>query len=543
MADANQLANLKMSTTTTLKASDIRIHDFQIDGKSTPLLGDDLVERVSQAARQAAQSRPPTGLRLGAIDVDFDGLRIDLGDEGPESRPLREAKKLIQEQQFEPALAKLEEVFAINAQHHEAIYLKAFCQFKLEKLKSALETLLLLDSVLLTNRLQTRVRGLREDIRQQTIPKAAGYYANAVKSKQVDKVVDKLRQFAETDPEVGKFHYFLAGVLVVGKKLAEAREAANHGLQVCKTDREELEQFRGEIEKRFLPEALGPARDLYREKKYAEARQALEATPAEVRQATLWKTFQGCLDQRIGKGGGLFARFLPGKIAAAHPPGPPKDVNAFYEFVVKREMTAAHSAVGDRDFGKAERALNAAISHCPAFSHANHMLATCVYQRVGVTVQEKIGTDLDENSARQLRKCQAELGEARQYAVIGCQDSEIADAQRVLASIDEMHKQIEEVVTKYEVQIHDAKIVNETIDGFFKVLLGLITLNQLAAGGNPSQIRSTAEELYGNLKRMSDTLPSLRRQCQGEQARQIIDIVKNNFVDPNYNTLRTMMGR
>ena len=171
------------------------------------------------------------------------------------------------------------------------------------------------------------------------------------------------------------------------------------------------------------------------------------------------------------------------------------------------------------------------------------MLATCVYQRVGVTVQEKIGTDLDENSARQLRKCQAELGGARQYAVIGCQDSEIADAQRVLASIDEMHKQIEEVVTKYEVQIHDAKIVNETIDGFFKVLLGLITLNQLAAGGNPSQIRSTAEELYGNLKRMSDTLPSLRRQCQGEQARQIIDIVKNNFVDPNYNTLRTMMGR
>ena len=73
MADANQLASLKMSTTTTLKASDIRIHDFQIDGKSTPLLGDDLVERVSQAARQAAQSRPQTGLRLGAIDVDFDG--------------------------------------------------------------------------------------------------------------------------------------------------------------------------------------------------------------------------------------------------------------------------------------------------------------------------------------------------------------------------------------------------------------------------------------------------------------------------------------
>ncbi|MFM9960668.1 MAG: hypothetical protein ACKV2Q_05525 [Planctomycetaceae bacterium] len=548
MGDANQLAQLKMSTTTTLKASDIRIHDFQIDGKSTPILGDDLLERISQAARQATQTRPPSALKLGAIDVDFEGLRVDLGDEGPEGRPLREAKKLIHEQQFEPAIVKLAEVLAIQSPHYEASYLTAYCHFKKERLKSALENLLPLKEAPLSNRMQTRVRSLKEDIRQQTIPKAAGYYANAVKTKQVDKLAEKMRQFAETDPEVGKFHYFLAGVLVVGKQFLEAREAARRGLQVCITDRDELTEFLREIDQRFVPEALGPARDRYREKKYAAARKALEATPAEVQQATLYKTFQNQLDQLLGKAkpessGGLLARFLPGKVVSVQATKSSKDLNEFFEFVVAREMTAARTAVTEKDIGKAERALKAALVICPAFAQANHMLATCVYQRESVTVREKIGLDLDESSAKQLRKCQHELAEARQYAVIGSQDPDIPDGPLVLASIDEMRQQIDEVVTKFEVQIHDAKIVNQTIDDFFTVLLGMIKLQQLTASDSPWVIRSTAEDLYGNLKRMSDSLPGLRRQCKGEHAREIVDIVRNNFVEPQFTALRRLMGR
>lgn len=546
MSNVDDISKLKMDPKTTLKASDIHVHDFSFTGNTASTVNDDILEKMSRSAHRAArsQSQSESSIRMGAVDVDFSSLRADLGDDGPEGPALREAKRLVNEQQYETALDKLEEVFQIIPHHHEAVYLQAYCQFQLKRLKEALQTVYRLKDVVLSNRLQTRVRSLKVDIRSQTVPQAARVYTAAVKTRDVSRPIQKLREFAAADPEVGNFHHFLASVLVVGKQLDEARTAAAHGLEVCETDREELEQLLREIEKRFLPRILRPARTQFREKKYAQASATLAALSADVKTTALWESFNGYVDQLTGKGkknGGLFSRFKAGSInARENPPGTPAEVRELFEYLVEPEMKAARIAVEKPDYTAAERALTSAVAIAPGFSIANHMLATCLYKRVGASVKQKIGKDLDDAGAKQLRRCKERLDEARGYAAACKRDPDIPDGQLLLNSIDQMRKDIDEVVTRHETQSHDAKLVNKAIEEFIPVLVKIIMLNNAKT---PHEIRRLAEDLYSNLQRLRSELPSLKRQCKGAQAKQIMDLVRTKFVEPNYKTLRRAMNR
>jgi tetratricopeptide (TPR) repeat protein len=546
MADASQLNQLKMDTKTTLKASDIRIHNFSIDARGSNAAGVDVMEQMARAARKTAQSQSSGGgIKAAPIELDYSSLRADLGDEGPEGPPLREAKRMISQQHFDDALAKLEEVLTLAPDHHEAYYLQALCHHKKNRVQPALETLRKLRTFSLSNRLKTLVRVLQEEIRQQILPKATQIYEGAMKGKNGEQAIEQLRQFAECDPDVGKFHCYLAGALFVGKRVLEARQAAANGLEVCDSDREDLQTLYDLIDKRCMTEVLDPARRLFRTKQYAAAEQALQSAPAEFHKLPQWQAFHGFAERLAGKGGGgFFARLLGGGAAAHEPPGTPDVVRALYEFLVEPEMNAARAAITANNHAAAEPALQAAIGFTPGFALANHMLATCVYQRVGQQVAEKIGQDLDDRKANELRICKQQLDNVRERAVVASRDKDQVDGARLLASIDEMRSQIETVVVKYEVQIHDAKLVNQVIDDFFEVIIRLIMIE--AAIKNSSsrhEILRTANELYDRVVAMRNRLPTLRGQCRGTEARQIMDNLKKNFVDPHYNMLSKIMGR
>jgi tetratricopeptide (TPR) repeat protein len=539
-ANASDIAQLKMSPTSTLKATDIQVHIIPIEGKaSAGAATEDLLDRLSRAA-QAAQTQPDAALKLGAFDADFSGLAAALGDEGPEGPLLREAKKLISDEQYIPALEKLDEVLAIAEQHHEAIYLAAYCQYRLERLSVALKTLLRLLNADLTNRLRTRVSSLRAEIRQHTLPRAARIYARAVKTKQTDDALPALREYAETDPEVGKFHFFLAGVLVVDGKMDQARQAASAGLSVCQTDREELEGFVRDIEQRFIPRLLKPARDLFRQQKYTAARKTLQELDAQAQQTVLWQTFDGYLERLTGGRGGFLSRLVSKKPQGIDPPGTPEQQQALYEYLVDAELRAARKAIEDGDHRKAERALEAALAITPAFSLINHMSAACVYQRVGEGVKARIGSDLDAAGADRLREYRDQLLEAHERAVIGSRDPSNTQSQQLVQSIKTMCQEIETVVDAYQKRADDAALVNEAVDDFIKVLMSLMGLQ--AAAGNPYQVRSQAEQLYNHLSRMSQNLPKLKRRCHQDEARNVM-IQLQEFTDPILKMLRQAMGR
>lgn len=534
MSDASQLQMMKMDTKTTLKASDIHFRDFSLDAKAAPSLGGDVLDRINRAARQPTQSAG--AITLGAVDVDFGSLRADLGDEGPEAKLLREAKRLVNERQYAPAIGRLHEVLALDPHHHEAIYLIAFCQFHLKQVSAAATTLGPLHNAELSNRLRTRVRGLRDDIRQVTLPAAAKIYEAAIKSQPAaEKAVEPLAEFVANDPGMGKFHCFLAGTLLVAQLAAEARQAVARAREMAETDQEELEQIAAMIDRRLF----SPAREHFRAKRYVEARKSLAEMPESTYVLPMWRSFDGYL-QYLAESGRLKSRGGAG--GTVEPPGSRETINALFEFLAAPEMKQARDAIGRSDRPAAEKSLRAALQYVPPYSVANHLLATCVYQRVGANVKGLIGSDLDDDKARQLHACKKELDAAAPLAECAAGDREISDAASLLGSIRQMSQEIETVVDRFEAQAHDAPLVNKLIDDFIPVLMGVVELNIMLSGSpSPWEVRSKVVELHSRLSKSRSELPRLRKECRGNNAREIIDLVMEKFIEPNYQVLHGVM--
>lgn len=548
MADASQLADLRMDTKSTLKASDIRIDDFSIDTTPKSRASMDILERFNSVVSQASQSKGTSSISLNAVDVDFDSLCVDFGDERPESKLLQKARNLIGANQYEPALAALNDVFAIAPQHSEGTYLKAFCEHHLGNSKKSLTTLRELTGVALSNRLQTRMRMLRDEIRNEMLPRAQNIFTLATSTQQTGQSAEELTAIIDIDPGFGQYHCFLAGVLIVDKKFAEARAVIEQGIKVCDSGEKELQELRADLDQRLLPNLLAPARDRFLQKQYAQALRELEKAPAEIREMPLWRSFHELLTQRTGKGsGGLFARLLGGTLKSSTVTKHSSAMQELCEYLAERPMKSARSACKNKDYLKAEQLLTEVVNLLPDFCAANYMLATSVYQRVAEKVKERIGKDIDDAESLALKKSAEALAGARTFAEIGGRDPALKDSRRLVKSIDEMCRQIETVVKAHEDQSHDAKIVNELIDQFIDLLVKLMMFNStvqaLASSGNAYQLRNSAEELFAKLTSMRSNLSALRGRCRGAKAREIIDLVRDNFVEPNYSALKTAMGK
>ena len=546
MSDVGNIAQLKMDSKTTLKASDIHVHDFSFAAPSQAAVGGDMLERIAAAARTEV-SAGSSSLKMGVVDVDFDGLRIDLGDEGPEEAKLRAAKQCIAKEEYQPALGLLAEALELAPHHHEAIYLQAYCHHKLGATEAALRTLLLLRDANLTNRLRTRVQSLKGDIRAVSVPRAAKLYTQAIKSQQVTAALQTLQQFAEWDPEVGKFHYFVAGLSIVSRQITRAREAIMRGLEVCTTDRQELEELRIQLEQQYVPQLLGPARNAFRGGNHAEAARQLKALPEEVQQLPLARSFLKYLELQSAPAAtkpGFLARFINGGLSSKTlEPSAARELNELFEFLAAPEMQMAREALAREDLSAAEATLRAAVQFLPQFTTANHMLAACIYKWAAAVVQEKVGTDLDDAGANQLRQCQQQLGQAAAYAQAACRDPALKDGQRLLQSIEEMRRDIAKVVQTHEDKSHDATIINRMIDELIPLLVKVIMLNDALSAQNIYTARQLAEELFAGLKHAQGVLPKLRRSCKTDQAREIADLIRKNFVDPNFEILRQAMNR
>jgi hypothetical protein len=298
------------------------------------------------------------------------------------------------------------------------------------------------------------------------------------------------------------------------------------------------------LDLRYLPQVLSPARKLYRAKNYSQALEALDEVDEQVQDLPLCKSFRELLERLTKKSvTGFISRLFGGGLASTAVANSTPQMRDLFEFLVAPEMKAAREALEAHEFPKAEKALLAALDICPEFALANHMLATSVYQRVAVQVKKLIGQDINEDGARTLTRCGESLSDVSGYAEVASRDPSIPDAKRVLKSIEEMSQQIEKVVTDFENRAHDAQIVNQLIDQFLNVLIQIISFNAIISSGNTYALRQAAESLYSDLSSTRGKLSRLRGECRGKEAKDIIDLVRDQFVEPNYRVLKQAMGR
>lgn len=535
----DDVAKLKMDSRTTLKADDIRIEHFEFTGKAAAD-PDSVMDRIAKAADQAQQTSAAASasIKLGDFDTfDVSSLSAGLGNQGPEVAVLREVRGLMSQEKYGEALAKLDELFELNDTHHEGLYLKAVSHERLEERIKALRVLSQLDGYQLVPRLQTRVRNLRITIRDIYVSRAAQMYRRALKSKDTDRAIRTLDELVQVDADCGKYFYFLAALQMVSGDSAKAIETARGGLEVCTTDRAELETFLSDLESRFLTQQLLPARKHFRQGKRKDCLAALNAVPAEARNP-LWKTFHGYAEKLAGGGGFLATIGLSKKKPAdTVPPGPQREADALYEFLVAPEMKEANEALEGKKFNKAEKALNQAITLTPPYPTANLLYANCVYRRVGDDVRRLIGQDIEDTQAKKLQQHLQSLRSAGARATVACNDRALTDAPRLAKSVNDMTSELEKVLKTYEDRKHDASIVNAAVDQFIDVLVQMLTA---VSGGINS--RGQLERLYRSMKDMDSGLASKKRRCHTAEARELMDQL-SGFVRPQLKQLQQVCNQ
>ncbi len=531
----DDLQRLKMTATTRLKASDISIRDFDLRSTARRRQQEEIRGRLDDLARtpEAVSDRPPATLTLGAFDVDFGSLASGLVDESPADKLLREAQNSIRAERYPEALATLGKVLELEPRHPKALYFCALCQYRMQQPIKALKTLCSIDGQTASNRLNTQIRLLREELRDACLPAVQRLYAAAVKAKKPQQAIEKLQEMIQLDPTVGRYYEFLAGLLYLAERYEEAAEVAARGLENCQTDRQRLEEFCAKLTGRRITQSLNPARKQFRARKFAEARQSLHELPPMLHRDPLWNTFDGYLERLTARGGGLKALFASKDRTGIDPPGTPREAEALYEYLVEPEMRAARKALEAAQSRTAERALLAALEHVPRFPLANELYAKCVYQRVADDVKRRIDKELTDEDLSRLRSGRDTLAEARPYAVLATADPDSTDAQQLLQSLDSMIKQIDDLLTQYEIRKHDAKIVNEAVVEFIEILV-------LILSGIDSR-----EKFYLIFNRMSAFAKDIarrKRACKLPEAKRIMDKL-DEIISPNLRTLRAVKAQ
>lgn len=496
--------------------------------------GFDFLGQVKHMAEQAQQQRAEQGLAV-ALGKPMEINLVELKAEeliDTVGRLLQQAWDLINASEYEAAIDCLEQLLAESPGHHEAIYAKAFALANLNKHELALETLLPLRTVRLERQIDDRVKALSALIRPFIVLAVLRDVLLLITADRNKECVQRLQRAVTLDPDVGLFHFILAGSLMNAEQFSEALAAVDNGMAHCsREEQDQLNQLKAEIQKRLLLQAMQPARALYRRAKYSEASSALRRVDRAYQRVPLFVVFDKYLEQLAGGGFlGMFGnRRTPQTVA---PSGAPKDVDSLYFFLVREEIEQAKKLLDNDHNAQAERVLAQALQCTPHFPFVNYLYGASVLKHL-----------LDRARSKQLPGLEtmlAELERARTFARVGILDKEITDAPALLETIE-----------KFLSILQETKLVNEANTEFNEII-------ELVGDG----IRSPDhyKRVYERLNALKQRLPALQRSLTNSEAQercnQLAKAVQRNFaqlesmstkvkeaeiIDKHYQTFKEIM--
>lgn len=360
---------------------------------------------------------------------------------------LSQAKQLITQKEFQKALAELNKILELHKLHHEATYLKAYCQESLKAVENALQTLAPLRQANLTPILQTRVEALKEKIRKHILPIL--FLEMMLKTL----TVTRLHNLIALDPEMGMYYFLLAAKLMEIGQIVEALAIISKGICNSTTnDHQKLEAFQKHLEQLYLRQILKPAINLFKEGRYLLARSELTRNAQTYKSHQLVITF----DVYLNKLDQIGSTLANSKSKGIPPPsGKPEDVHDLYLLLIGEDIEKANNFLQYSHLFEAEQILKQARQYTPAFPFVNYMLGGCMYQRLQVELF---------TGGRDLESIILGLQQARAYAMAG------GDAEGLIHAIDEFNVMLNNVLEMIKVRQKEEGLANSVIKEFQDIM-------------------------------------------------------------------------
>ena len=496
------------------------------DARSKP--SDDVfkseLDRLAEEARRKQYDKQ-VDLAVALVDAPTGLESTAERAESPIQRLLREAIQLIQEKLFEEALGKLKELLQEVPGHHEATYYTAYCHVQLDRDEDALLALVPLRGARLENQLAIRVQALKDGIRARMSLPIMLEALLLMGTKQYDELIGRLTKVLKLDPECALYYFLLGGTYMTVEKLVKAQETVEQGLQACDArDRNVLVGLMEQIGSRRCAKEMEPARKLFKEGKYREARAALRRLDSAYRPLPLYVTFDGYLGRL--EGGGLLGIFRGSKdVSEVIPPGSFKEVDALYFFLVGDEVREAKRLMPEGKFGKAEGILRGALKYCPRFAYANYLYSGCLYRWMGERMESGSPPDIDEVVSA--------LERAKSHARAAQVDPEIAEhvgelGKAVQEALDLMQRLRAEVTARKE----EARPVNALVEEFQSIM-------ESAEGGVGSHQQLKA--LLNRMRALKGKIPGVQKQVRSPEGREAMKQL-TEAVDRNLGQLEEVNG-
>jgi len=496
------------------------------------------LDQRTKAARKKAAGNVALGLMIE------DELKLDVGAIVPifadletlDERRLKEAKELVGRKHYDEAILVLDELLANTPDHHEGLYLRAFCQFSLDAYEPTLRTLLQARKSGPSKRMQTRMSILREQTRAPMQESVVHQYLKALQKQQYPQAIARMKELIELDPDCGLYHYLLCGTFMLTGSLDVALRTAVAGQDLGSPDeRAQMLALRRQIEDKLTRQKLVPARELFKAGKYGEASSLLAQLDDVTKGTVLWQSFNVYATHCVVEG-----QRNPPKLGYT-------DAESIYEFLIEQELDVAKSCFFTDRFEHAESLLEGALVHVSHYAFGNFLYANSAYRRVM--------TDLTKQSPLSIDEVVATFDRAVQCARVGATDPANPQALELLEVLTAVQAQFVEFRHELELRRRENDKVNGVIREFQAIM------DSVKNGVSSEQQLDGVEK---RLRKLRQDLPKLRHDVSegqaheavvalGEAVERNLDMIKEvraeakrqeqeaNIVNPLWKELETIM--
>lgn len=479
----------------TLDTSVLRDTDLDAGKVEEDIFSKERLENLAGA--QIDKRLPEIALDTGSLELDVD---------------LQEARRLIEQEQYQQALEILARVLAASPDSHEARYLKASCHAKLLDYLDALEELAVLRRADASDKVRSLSWGLLAETRRALPPKMLLETALRIAAGDAATMADKLERLVELDPEPYVYHFLLAGVQMKTGDDEGARGTVERGLAVGSFgDEGLLRSMNEELLKRSLLDQMQRARHHFRQGRHADARKHLDSLPAAYQDLRLYRLFDGYLQ-------GLVAARSAAERADVVPAGTFREVDVLYGYLVGEDVRVGKEALEKGAFESAIEFLNDALSMCPRYPYANFVYAAAAFKW--------LAEQFADGAPPELESAHAVLDTARTSARLACEDEDVRSvAWALLGAIESALDSLPDPA--------DIELVNGLITEFNDIM------KSVEQGiGELDHLKGVQERLLGVKRRLENEGARVR----DPQGREAVSQLKNS-VDSRLSEIREVRER
>lgn len=498
-----------------------------------------LQEMLNNAQQQGAESS--VDLKISEIDFgeSFEGLvQLNRVEE-----LLAQAKALINDKKFTEAIDRLDEILAIDANVHEAVYLKGHCLAGLGEFYQALEIIFPLRAVNLSQQLPALLENLRTTIRNGLFLHVLLISVADEQGGQNGRLIDYMERLIDLDPEMGLYYFLLSGGLMRRGRGEDALLVLDDGLRMDATGMTDLlSGFRFQIQQAVMGEKLQPAVAAFKKGHYRQARNALKPVMERFRNNEMVAVFDEYLKVLDP---GLLG-FMSKKHDELPPPlGDEDTVLSLYQLIVKEEIDLAMQWL---QAGRPDASIAMLLqgrAYTPRYPLINFMLGGLIY---------RFSEHLLTSGQKNIDQTYDLVRQAQVYAKLGVLDASNEEAPRLLNAIGQLLQVLDALRQALRRRNEEIQIGNRLIGEFQEIM------NE-AQGGIKSvqQLDALASRLVRLNNELQDVLPDITQEDIKQPLDQLDEAIQRNLgevdnireqiaqshdvetVNSHYNTFKTMM--